>query len=943
MSILRDDPARVHSGPIGLRTQDAPDPPPVPAILPQETPRAPDEREVAGWLAVLIDPGQVAELRAPKAAGPDPGRTTNVVQFFDAAHLPEMASEALRISGRAPAVYFTLNPVRPELMGGRKSAADADIVSRRRFLIDCDPKRDPDALDAARRQAKERGRDFEGLSATDAEKLAAMETAATIRDHLSSRGWPDPVEADSGNGAHLVYAIDLPNDAVSRDLVKAMLATLAARFNSPAVDVDTSVFNASRIVKLYGTAARKGGATAERPHRTSRVLKVPDVFTPVPRELLETLAAEAPSSATAATPAAGPPTPLRIRDASDHATPTTGTTIPHHERLDRGRKLLDVCEPAVSGEGGHNRLFKVACNLGPGLDLAPEDAFALLRDVYNPRCLPPWSEPELRHKVEEAYKRESRRGWLLDAPRTRASIRPPVGGDGASTPTPPRNGDGTAPPLNGHGDVHQVANADFPVNEAPDDPHRLARAVLADFAHRDGPTLAWYRESFFAWDGTCYRDDPDLTNRIVALVKAEVDRQNRAALQAFHEQAEQQVLAPSLGRPSKPPVAPKVTRRLVADVLQALASLTSITGLDAEAPFWIKARPGDPPPAAIVAAANGLVVLDADGGPALGPHTPRFFSTFALPYRYDPGAPGPSAWLKFLGELWPDDPASVRELQKWFGYALTPDVSHQKILLLIGSPGSGRSTIKDVLSGVVGRRNVASTSAVALADRFGLEPIMGKTLAILGDARAGDSHDTAVMMDRLLRISGGDPVEVNRKGRPILHDVQLHARLVIVSNEMPNFRDSSKAIVRRYLPLCTPRSFEGREDRTLIRRLLQELSGLLNWAIAGRAMLAEDGGFITPASADDLIVEAKALASPVSEFIAEECILGPDQDVTVEDIWKRWKEWAERNGHQASHKHLFGRNLRSATGFKIHQSRPQIDDARVRIYTGIGVRTSMPF
>jgi len=931
-------PGRVKPGPTAPRPQVEADPP--------ETPRAPDERDIAGWLAVLINPGQVVEMRVPKATRPGSGRPTTLVRFFEAGQILEMAREALRLSGHAPAVYFTLNPVRPELAGGRKSATDADILRRTSLLMDFDPRRDPEALDAARRAAKEQGREFEGLSATDDEKAASLATAIAVRDDLTARGWPEPVLADSGNGWHLIYSIDLPNDVVSRDLVKAMLENLAARFRSPEVDVDTTVFNASRIVKLYGTAACKGEATAERPHRISRVLKVPVAFTPVPRELIEALASESAPPTPATGPPIGPATPPRPSDVGRSATPRDGTTISLSERFDRGRKLLETCEPAVSGEGGHNKLFKVTSHLGPGLDLPPEDAFALLRDVYNPRCLPPWTEPELRHKVESAYRRETHRGFLLDAPRSRVNGRGHAGGDGASASGPPRGGDGATgspPPTNGRADHHQVGDADFPVNEAPDDPHRLARAVLADFAHRDRPTLAWYRETFFVWDGTSYRDDPDLTNRIVALVKAEVDRQNRAALQAFHEQAEQQVLAPSLGRPSKPPVAPKVTRRLVADVIQALASMTGIADRDAEAPFWIGPRADDPPPAGIVAAANGLVVLDADGGPALRPHTPRFFSTFALPYRYDPGAPEPLTWLKFLDDLWGGDPASVRELRKWFGYSLTPDVAHQKILLLIGSPGSGRSTIKDVLSGVVGRRNVASTSAVALADRFGLEPIMGKTLAILGDARAGDSHDTAVMMDRLLRISGGDPVEVNRKGRPMLHDVLLHARLVIVSNEMPNFRDSSKAIVRRYLPLCTPRSFEGREDRTLSRRLALELPGLLNWAIAGRAQLAEDGGFITPASAEDLIIDAKALASPVSEFVAEECVLGPDQEVTVEEIWKRWKEWAERNGHQQSHKHLFGRNLKAATGYKIKQVRPRSDDARVRIYTGIGVRNQPPF
>ena len=426
--------------------------------------------------------------------------------------------------------------------------------------------------------------------------------------------------ADSGNGWHLIYAIDLPNEAVCRDLVKLMLESLAARFNSPEVEVDTSVFNASRVVKLYGTAACKGDATAERPHRISRVVEIPRVFTPVARELIEALASESAASLSSPLPMARPATPTRAPGIDDRSTAGNGTTIPLSERLDRARKLLDRCEPAVSGEGGHNKLFKVTCNLGPGLDLSPDDALSLLREVYNPKCLPPWSEDELRHKVNDVYRLETRRGFLLDAPRTR------VNGDGASASGPPSiGGPASPPPTNGRGDHRPVDEADFPVNEAPDDPHRLARSVLAAFSHREGPTLAWYRETFHVWDGSAHRPDPTLMNRIVGLVKAEVDRQNREALAAYREQAESEVLAPSSGRPARPPVATKVTRRLIADVVQVLASMTGIFEQDAEPPFWIRARPGDPEPSGIVPTSNGLVELDAKGGPALRPHTPRFF------------------------------------------------------------------------------------------------------------------------------------------------------------------------------------------------------------------------------------------------------------------------------------------------------------------------------
>jgi hypothetical protein len=67
----------------------------------------------------------------------------------------------------------------------------------------------------------------------------------------------------------------------------------------------------------------------------------------------------------------------------------------------------------VSGQGGHDKTIKVAVEVGPGFDLTPDEAFRLMSAEFNPRCEPPWSERELRHKVEDAYRIETRRGWHL--------------------------------------------------------------------------------------------------------------------------------------------------------------------------------------------------------------------------------------------------------------------------------------------------------------------------------------------------------------------------------------------------------------------------------------------------------------------------------------------------------------------------------------------------
>jgi hypothetical protein len=59
----------------------------------------------------------------------------------------------------------------------------------------------------------------------------------------------------------------------------------------------------------------------------------------------------------------------------------------------------------------------VACRVGPGFDLHQSDCLRLIREHYNRRCQPPWSDKELEHKVEDAYEKETRRGWLLNEDR----------------------------------------------------------------------------------------------------------------------------------------------------------------------------------------------------------------------------------------------------------------------------------------------------------------------------------------------------------------------------------------------------------------------------------------------------------------------------------------------------------------------------------------------
>ena len=158
------------------------------------------------------------------------------------------------------AAYFTLNPIKlpaeipvnPQALTPSRNAAGASDIARRTWLlVDLDPPRPA------------------GLNSTDAEKQAAREQSGAVREYLRSRNWPEPMLCDSGNGWHLRYRIDLPNDDRATELLRGVLARLHQLFPM----VDQGNFDAPRLCKLYGSWARKGEHVEERPWRRSAIVE----------------------------------------------------------------------------------------------------------------------------------------------------------------------------------------------------------------------------------------------------------------------------------------------------------------------------------------------------------------------------------------------------------------------------------------------------------------------------------------------------------------------------------------------------------------------------------------------------------------------------------------------------------------------------------------------
>ena len=187
----------------------------------------------------------------------------------------------------------------------------------------------------------------------------------------------------------------------------------------------------------------------------------------IPRWLLEVLTWEPPAAA---------PRPM----------PEGPRSQDHGHVIDRARAYLRAIPGAVSGQEGHKATFAAAQAMVRGFDLSEGEAFALLASEYNPRCVPPWSDRQLMHKVTSASAQGTMEiGSLRDkpGPERRARVIDLHAPREASVSSPPR-WEGPPP------DDDDAPDDGLPVAE-PGDPPEMTPFVARFFASKTRAAAHW--------------------------------------------------------------------------------------------------------------------------------------------------------------------------------------------------------------------------------------------------------------------------------------------------------------------------------------------------------------------------------------------------------------------------------------------------------------------
>lgn len=222
--------------------------------------------EMHKTLDILVERGQIVELRVLNAKYLNAYREQTYSGYYD--NMTRLVEDALKFNGRAPGLYITLNPCHPSLIARRinrfvaspKHSTSEQWILKRRFVpFDIDPLRPA------------------GISASDEEHELAIKMAWKILKWARERGFPDPILGDSGNGAHLLWRVDMPNDDKSKKKIENFQGAVAKEFNT-GEGIEVQCFSdANRIWKLYGSLCCKGDNHPIWRHRNSKLIYVPDV------------------------------------------------------------------------------------------------------------------------------------------------------------------------------------------------------------------------------------------------------------------------------------------------------------------------------------------------------------------------------------------------------------------------------------------------------------------------------------------------------------------------------------------------------------------------------------------------------------------------------------------------------------------------------------------
>ena len=339
-----------------------------------------------------------------------------------------------------------------------------------------------------------------------------------------------------------------------------------------------------------------------------------------------------------------------------------------------------------------------------------------------------------------------------------------------------------------------------------------------------------------------------------------------------------------------------------------------------------------PPEADRIHLANGTLFLDGTFTEGRGK-----IVRSRLPVAYNHNAPKPECWLKFLGELlYPED---IPTLQEFIGYCLIPSNKGQRMMVIKGSGGEGKSQIGAVLSALFGCNMKDGSIGKISENRFARADLEHVLLCVDDDMRMEALRQTNYVKSI---VTAQGKMDLERKGKQS-YQGWMFARLLAFSNgDLQALFDRSDGFYRRQLVLTTREKPANRvDDPDLAEKMKAEIEGIFLWAFEGlRRLAANNFKFTESARTRENREAVKRDNNNVYDFLESDGYirLKADAAISSKDCYEIYRMWCEENNLTALKPRSFSDALVAASGkYNLEHCNNVTNSAGRRVWGFMGI------
>jgi len=291
-------------------------------------------------------------------------------------------------------------------------------------------------------------------------------------------------------------------------------------------------------------------------------------------------------------------------------------------------------------------------------------------------------------------------------------------------------------------------------------------------------------------------------------------------------------------------------------------------------------------------------------------HDPKYYFFTKLPIKYDEEATWDNIWTVLTDLLQPKD---IDILQEFFGFCLYRYYFIKKSLILTGEKHTGKTTILNILSTLIGKENLSGVSLQDLSlNRFAMSDLYNKYANIYDELSAEDINNTG----KFKMITGNSPImgEIKHGGR---FPFRNYAKLIFACNKIPAVNDiADDAYFDRWIIInCTKTIAKDKRDPFLLDNLLdeKEISGLFNFALQGLARLLETKDFSFEMNSKEIKQEMLKHSNPLASFVYNRLVdvsgLGDDNYILVNKLFDEYTKYCHENEMMAESDDYFYKNI----------------------------------